>query len=590
MPSGALLPHQTFSEFGMQAVRSAAADIENENVISDFLSLPPRNYINGRSTAVIDGSTVQDDAATAYPSADSTAAYLPTVRFQDFDIPNDSDAVGAIYFSYEFDYDSPAMGIVENTTTSRPANKLLPKTLGYSIIDRVEIRVGQQVWQELSGADIFARNLTEKEAGDNDLNGVLDNVRIDQIYHRYGAGYHSERMDRRASDGTAINANSSASPITENDLYHQELPLGVLGHNIAMVDDKKIKVSGIVDLMSFCGSGDKSNMFLQAGAPNQSIKVRVFYNKFKTSKLDTNNIVSGDKLAFDNYTRLVGDMSNITNFKTSIIAEKYIFTKSERDYIADNIINNVIKTSQSVKLSNVTNAAVDLTQNGTAAKTFHSGKTFTVSVNLSEIKINVSHLIITMFKPALKGASDPIIGIEAGETFAGAHYVPINYRPTGAELGILATAKGADYGDNSDANKLKHFRGMVSGLVNANLKVNGISHSDLLPAHYLLKESKRRIGLYHNTNGNEFSAFPIYVIPIASEVFGTDSVPFNKLSSKTLELTFDAMACYNQGAFCPPEKAGNVLPDSSKVDINITAVGTNIASYVGGTTALQMSS
>ena len=30
--------------------------------------------------------------------------------------------------------------------------------------------------------------------------------------------------------------------------------------------------------------------------------------------------------------------------------------------------------------------------------------------------------------------------------------------------------------------------------------------------------------------------------------------------------------------------------DASKVDINITAVGTNIASYVGGTTALQMSS
>ena len=588
MPSGALLPHQTFSEFGMQAVRSAAADIENENVISDFLSLPPRNYINGRSTAVIDGSTVQDDAATAYPSADSTAAYLPTVRFQDFDIPNDSDAVGAIYFSYEFDYDSPAMGIVENTTTSRPANKLLPKTLGYSIIDRVEIRVGQQVWQELSGADIFARNLTEKEAGDNDLNGVLDNVRIDQIYHRYGAGYHSERVDQRAdgtpSDNTVPPADSSGT--AEKDLYHQELPLGVLGHNIAMVDDKKIKVSGIVDLMSFCGSGDKSNMFLQAGAPNQSIKVRVFYNKFKTSKLDTNNIVSGDKLAFDKYTRLVGDMSNITNFKTSIIAEKYIFTKSERDYIADNIINNVIKTSQSVKLSNVSNAAVDLSQNGSSAKTFHSGKTFTVNVNLSEIKINVSHLIITMFKPALKGASDPIIGIESGETFAGAHYVPINYRPTGVELGISATAKGANYGDNSDAHKLKHFRGMVSGLVNANLKVNGISHSDLLPAHYLLKESKRRIGLYHNTNGNEFSAFPIYVIPIASGVFGTDSVPFNKLSSKTLELTFDAMACYNQGAFS--SHASHV--DASKVDINITAVGTNIASYVGGTTALQMSS
>ena len=77
---------------------------------------------------------------------------------------------------------------------------------------------------------------------------------------------------------------------------------------------------------------------------------------------------------------------------------------------------------------------------------------------------------------------------------------------------------------------------MVSGLVNANLKVNGISHSDLLPAHYLLKESKRRIGLYHNTNGNEFSAFPIYVIPIASGVFGTDSVPFNKLSSKTFRI------------------------------------------------------
>ena len=253
MPSGALLPHQTFSEFGMQAVRSAAADIENENVISDFLSLPPRNYINGRSTAVIDGSTVQVDAATAYPTG--TAAYLPTVRFQDFDIPNDSDAVGAIYFSYEFDYDSPAMGIVENTTTSRPANKLLPKTLGYSIIDRVEIRVGQQVWQELSGADIFARNLTEKEAGDNDLNGVLDNVRIDQIYHRYGAGYHSERVDQRAdgtpSDNTVPAADSSGT--AEKDLYHQELPLGVLGHNIAMVDDKKIKVSGIVDLMSFIG-------------------------------------------------------------------------------------------------------------------------------------------------------------------------------------------------------------------------------------------------------------------------------------------------------------------------------------------------
>ena len=281
MPSGATLPFVTYKDTGIQSVTSTITSLEDENVVSSFLSMPSRTYLNGCNDVVVEGEV---DIGTNFK-----LNQLKSV--QTFRIPDDADAISKVSFSYEVDYDSSATSNVS-------------KTLGFEIIKKVEVRVGNQIWQTLTGEDIFARNVTENSYAS-----------ADELFE-------------------------SACSIQGLDLVESDLhPTSNV--SVYTLKNGKYNISGNIDLKLFCGSGDKLNTFIQNAAPNNDIVVKIFYN------------VLVSNVSFDRIT----DTLNLKN--PTLIVKKHNFTEIEKNYISKNIINSVINTSQSVAVkldSNITNS------------------------------------------------------------------------------------------------------------------------------------------------------------------------------------------------------------------------------------------
>jgi len=217
MPIGATLPFVTYKDTGIQSVTSTITPIEDENVVSSFLSMPSRTYLHGCNDVVIDGEI---DVGT-------NTKLSQLKGFQTFRIPDDADAISKVSFLYELDYDG--------TTTS-----FISKTLGFEIIKKVEVRVGNQIWQTLTGEDIFARNVTENFSSASEI--FESACRIQGPF------------------------------LVESDLHSAD---NISRYSLAV---GKYNISGSIDLKLFCGSGDKLNTFIQNAAPNNDIVIKIFYN------------------------------------------------------------------------------------------------------------------------------------------------------------------------------------------------------------------------------------------------------------------------------------------------------------------------
>lgn len=460
MPSGATLPFVTYKDTGIQSVTSTITPIEDENVVSSFLSMPSRTYLHGCNDVVIEGET---DIGT-----NTKLSQLPTV--QTFRIPDDADAISKVSFLYEFDQD---------ITTTSAIN--ISKTLGFEIIKKVEVRVGNQIWQTLTGEDVFARNVTENSFAS-------------------------------ASELFESACRIQGPKLIESDLHSAS------DISIYTLQTGKYNISGSIDLKLFCGSGDKLNTFIQNAAPNNDIVVKIFYNEI-----------------FSNVSN--SQISTTLNLKNpKLIIKKHHFTEPEKNYISNNIINSVINTSQSV--------AVKLGSNITNSTNFLE-KTLSIS-RINEFSINASHLLITpLVTPYGEGASSDF----ANDQNLVAH-------------AVYSRAFG---GPRNSTIK----PGMHDFIKYIELFINGSSVTGKLPTSYLKTNANKLIGL------NYISEFPIYCIPLASEKFGTDSLVLSKLSNKKLVITYDEAML------------GGTSGNNSTV-FNITAVGTNVVTYVGGECSQQI--
>lgn len=461
MPSGATLPFVTYKDTGIQSITSTLTPLPDENVVSTFLSMPSRSYLYGSNDVVIEGEIdieTTNGLATGTNVLDST---LPD--FQTFRVPDDADAISNISFSYEFD--------IESTSTA-----YISKSLGFELIKKVEVRVGNQIWQTLTGEDIFARNISE--------NNFLS-------------------PDEMWDTVTSI----KGSNLTES--YTEQID------GVYAFKSGKYNLSGTIDLKIFSGSGDKLNSFIQYGAPNNDIVLKIFYNKPQT-------LIS--------FVDIV-DSINLKNPKLTI--KKYNFSQTEKDYINDNVLNNVVNTSQNI---------------GVRFKPTISGSTFTektFSININDFSIQTSHILIT---PVVTPYGD-VVG---NNSFAGV---------TSTGHGIYTRGFGTPH-----ASSVKP--GIFDFIKTAELFINGSSVTGKLPSSYLKTNAKRFLKL------NSIREFPIYCIPLASEKFGLDSLVMSKLSNKKLILTFDE------------HLVGSVINDVTL--LNITAVGTNVVTYVGGECSQQI--
>ena len=452
MPSGATLPFVTYKDTGIQSVTSTVTPLEDENVVSSFLSMPSRTYLHGSNDVVIEGES---------PPSGSTLNDIPSE--QTFRIPDDADSISKVSFVYNVDY--------EHTNEVE-----VSKTLGFELIKKVEVRVGNQIWQTLTGEDIFARNVTENSFGS-----------IDELYETAtcvkGTSFLEDDLDKAT--------NFSAYTFEAGGKYN---------------------LSGSIDLKLFCGGGDKLNTFLQSGAPNNDIVVKIFYNTIS------------EKVSIQNPDKT----KNLRNFQ--LIIKKHNFTATEQDYINKNIINNVINTSQ-----NITKQFKLDTAPGSNFKE----KTF--SININDFSINASHILIT-----------PIV-TPYGEGD------PTNFTASSAVKAVYSRGFGGVFSNATNAMK----PGIYDFVKEIDLLINGSSVTGKLSSAYLKTNAKKFIGLNYVRDDN------IYCIPLASEKFGTDSLVLSKLSNKKLVITYDEALL-----------GSNINVDSTF--FNITAVGTNVVTYVGG--------
>lgn len=452
MPSGATLPFVTFKDTGIQSVTSAISESEDENIVSTFLSMPSRNYLYGSNDVIIEGEI---DIGT---NTLQTVGAASGLSFQTFRIPDDADAITNISFVYDMDFEP-------NVPTE------VSKTLGFELIKKVEVRVGNQIWQTLTGEDIFARNITENSF--SSISEVFDSsCRIQGINF-------TEAM---------------LKPTSETSRY----TLVAGNYNI----------SGSVDLKLFCGSGNNLNSFLQCGAPNNYITVKIFYN----------NLVSS--LTFPG----IGKVRNLKNFR--LIVKKHSFTNTEREYINKNIVNNVINISQNVQV--LFNPVV--TGSNFLEKTFHIDK-------INEFNIQASHILIT-----------PIVSPYPDVAVQTTNFVNVQ--------SVYSRGHGGPFGTNA------LNVGIHDCIKEVELFINGSSVTGKLSSAYLKSNAKKIIGLSY------LSEYPIYCIPLASEKFGIDSLVLSKLRNKKLVITYDEAII------------GQTV--NQQTVLNITAVGNNVVTYVGG--------
>ena len=97
MPTGANLPFLTYKDTGIQSVNTTLTPIEDENVVSQFLSQNSRVYLNGSNDVVLQ-QNVTDIAA------DHSITSMPNDLT--FRIPNDGDAISKVLFSYSVNVES----------------------------------------------------------------------------------------------------------------------------------------------------------------------------------------------------------------------------------------------------------------------------------------------------------------------------------------------------------------------------------------------------------------------------------------------------------------------------------------------------
>tara|TARA_B100000963_G_scaffold361967_1_gene401408 strand:+ start:6881 stop:8308 length:1428 start_codon:yes stop_codon:yes gene_type:complete len=282
----------------------------------------------------------------------------------------------------------------------------------------------------------------------------------------------------------------------------------------------------------FSGSGGYINSFLQCGAPSQNMSIKVNFNSAASHGILKNDSGYGNQgiLARLEYT-------------------KHSLTQTERNYIRDNLINSVVNSSESIGpyyiVEGAATASNSMPSDHIDLSDFKSFSTvddrsgfkldkYTISLN--EFKLNCSHLLITICPRNALDSSLP-------EAFK------------------------------------QEFE-----IVEAQLKISGANHGGVYSSSFMKESAITFLGLdpgYANENGGEI----IYAIPIGSYKFGSDSVPLSKVRSVQLELSihqYIQRANSADSSSNPPTIAYTDTTTRQGTDLYITAVGTNVLTYTGG--------
>ena len=347
---------KTFNSTGSQSVCRANEADETKLIESQFISKCSTKYINGSGIGFIPGSL------SMLPVAGATAN-------ETFTLPSDVDAISELIFHCEINLAFP----VANETVRVSSSLVL------DMINKIEMKIGNLVFQTIRPCDIYARNITE----------------------------HGGALKLLMSQSTAAVTNGTASD------------------PILLVSGPSSNNSGTTMTLDFSMSipftGRDSNTersFLQAGASTNSLSMKVYYNQFSVATGNTGNSARAGFL-------LPTSASNVTGVSTGICVLSHQITQTEKNFIQKNIINRVVNTSQSVEHYF---SGTDLTTGSS-----------TLTIDLGSININVSHIILSL-ATTLYGKTQADVLISSSDNAQGTSWTPREpFRPArmrNVDLGV----------------------------------------------------------------------------------------------------------------------------------------------------------
>ena len=248
--------------------------------------------------------------------------------------------------------------------------------------------------------------------------------------------------------------------------------------------------------------------FLQAGAVTNNLTMKVYYNSLGSSG------VAG--LA----------ATHPASVSTGVCVFSHSMTSTEKNFIAKNIINRPVNTSQSVaySLSSITSSSAPVT------------------IDLSSININVSHILLTLDNSIFNstGTAAALSSGSGGTTW------------TAIPSGIV---------ENTEL-------GVAAGWLKSAELILGNDRTGSVPGSCL---TTNKLELFKLTS---VASKNIYILKLAGSAFSTAGVPFSRLNNKKLVITYAdgfTLSSYTDST------------TTGMTNINVTCCGTQIQSTVGGT-------
>lgn len=366
-------------------------------------------------------------------------------------------------FTLPCDIDAISEVSLQMRMTNATAAVGLSPTFLLDLIKKIEIKLGNLVVQTILPGDIYARNLTEF--------------------------------------GNAIDINS-------------------FNPNIDSTTGGLLNTSKFIDFsisIPFTGrSFGVNKCFLQAGAITNNLTIKVYYNKLAvTSTADS-------PLAVDGLSSGVTDNCTLS---TGVCVLSHSITSTEKNFIAGNIINRPVNTSQSV-VKSITSA------NGP------------ITIDLSSININVSHILLTL----------------NGSIFSSSGAVVTSATDT-------TSTTWSDSAPNSDG-IYNNAVGVIYGWLKSAELILGNDRTGNVPGSCL---TTNNLDLFKLSSVNK----NIYILKLADSAFSTAGIPFSRLNNKKLVITYA-----DDITISPYQSSGS--GENGVVNINVTCCGTQIQSTVGG--------
>jgi len=388
----------TFNSSGSQSICRASKYKEDTLIESDFLTKCNTKYISGSGQTVVQGSI--KDFPTGLPSQ--------ITNHDLFAMPDDIDAISDIVLTGTMTFDIPANPSPDFTSFANSTAIYFSDTLLLSMINKVEIKLGGLIIDTVTSDAIFARNSTELEGSVCKYSG---SKRMSESHNVY-TNRRTAETEVTHTHGGSVSYNYTGTKAINNN-----------------------KVEWSISI-PFTGRGNMSNSFLQSGSTNNKLTMKVYYNQFNPKTFEGLNAVkqidqpyapetgtdpnvvtllrTGDGHAnwplfgYQKCTKSESQVATNWKFYTSATVTTHMITETEKNFIRNNTINRILKTSETLEYLNpekLTHISPN-TVNGVPDKIDKpAGEFKEISFDISKFECNCSHLILSLRLPATRGDS-----------------------------------------------------------------------------------------------------------------------------------------------------------------------------------------